>query len=84
MMRNVKSQPTTMLQMKLWKPERPVIGAGGAVIARAGLRAMLGAAEAVSHAAALGEITPAQAQEELCATIVAMVERARASTSATQ
>ena len=58
--------------------------AAGAVIARAGLRAMLGAAEAVSHAAALGEITPAQAQEELCATIVAMVERARASTSANQ
>ena len=58
--------------------------AAGAVIARAGLRAMLGAAEAVSHAAALGEITPVQAQEELCATIVAMVERARASTSATQ
>ncbi|QZI73180.1 TetR/AcrR family transcriptional regulator [Pseudomonas protegens] len=58
--------------------------AAGAVIARAGLRAMLGAAEAVSHAAALGEITPVQAQEELCATIIAMVERARLSTSAPQ
>jgi hypothetical protein len=36
---------------------------------------MLGAAEALSHAAAAGEITPVQAQEELFATIVAMVER---------
>ncbi|NBF09760.1 TetR/AcrR family transcriptional regulator [Pseudomonas sp. Fl4BN1] len=52
------------------------------VIATAGLRAMLGAAEAVSHAAALEEITPAQAQDELRATIMAMVERARANASA--
>ncbi|TVT80377.1 TetR/AcrR family transcriptional regulator [Pseudomonas sp. H3(2019)] len=41
----------------------------------AGLRAMLGAAEALSHAAATGEITPAQAQDELFETIVAMVDR---------
>src|SRR3989344_3374588 len=34
MMRNVKSQPTTTLQMKLWKPERVLIGAEGAVTAR--------------------------------------------------
>ncbi|MNF23872.1 DNA-binding transcriptional repressor AcrR [compost metagenome] len=44
-------------------------------IAPAGLRAMLGAAEALSHAAATEEITPAQAQDELFETIVAMVER---------
>jgi len=44
-------------------------------IAPAGLRAMLGAAEALSHAAANGEITPAQAQDELFETIIAMVDR---------
>ncbi|UVK96934.1 TetR/AcrR family transcriptional regulator [Pseudomonas sp. B21-048] len=49
--------------------------AGTGDIAPASLRAMLGAAEALSHAAATGEITPVQAQEELFATIVAMVER---------
>ena len=41
------------------------------------LRAMRGAAEALSYAAAHGEITAAQAEEELTAVIVAMVERAR-------
>lgn len=51
--------------------------AAGARLTTAGLRAMLGAAEALSHAAALGEISPEHAQEELRATIVAMVERAR-------
>ncbi|QXH38998.1 TetR/AcrR family transcriptional regulator [Pseudomonas sessilinigenes] len=55
--------------------------AEGAIISAAALRAMLGAAEAVSHAAALGDITPAQAQDELYANIVAMVERARANES---
>jgi AcrR family transcriptional regulator len=49
--------------------------AGTGVIAPASLRAMLGAAEALSHAAATGEITPVQAQDELFAMIVAMVER---------
>lgn len=44
-------------------------------IAHAGLRAMLGAAEALAHAAATGEITPEQAQHELFETIIAMVER---------
>ena len=39
------------------------------------LRAMLGAAEALSQAAATGEITAQQAQEELFDTIIAMVER---------
>lgn len=45
------------------------------VIASAGLRAMLGAAEALSHAAATGEITPDEAKNELFETIVAMVDR---------
>lgn len=44
-------------------------------IAPAGLWAMLGAAEALSHAAATGDITSAQAQDELFETIVAMVAR---------
>lgn len=44
-------------------------------IRSAGLWSMLGAAEALSHAAATGEITPSQAKEELLATIVAMAER---------
>ncbi len=48
---------------------------GGGAITPAGLRAMLGAAEALSHAAATGEITAAQAQDELFETIVAMVAR---------
>lgn len=45
-------------------------------IALSGLRAMLGAAEALSYAAATREITAAEAQEELAQTIVAMVGRA--------
>lgn len=49
--------------------------AGTGEIAQASLRAMLGAAEALSHAAATGEITPVQAQDELFATIVALVQR---------
>jgi AcrR family transcriptional regulator len=57
----------------------PFSGAGD--IAPAGLRAMLGAAEALSNAAATGEISAEQAQEELYQTIVAMVERARTGTS---
>ena len=44
-------------------------------ITLAGLRAMLGAAEALSHAAASGEISPGDAQEELFETIKAMVNR---------
>jgi AcrR family transcriptional regulator len=51
----------------------PVAGAGA--IAPAGLRAMLGAAEALSDAAASGEITAAAAKDELFETIVAMVGR---------
>lgn len=51
----------------------PFASAGG--IAPAGLWAMLGAAEALSHAAATGDITPVQAEGELLATIVAMVGR---------
>ena len=44
-------------------------------IAPAALRAMLGAAEALSYAAANAEITAKQAQDELFETIVAMVDR---------
>ncbi|MFC6340304.1 TetR family transcriptional regulator [Pseudomonas sp. CCM 7891] len=44
-------------------------------ITLASLRAMLGAAEALSHAAASGEINPVQAQEELFQTIKSMVNR---------
>ncbi|QVW26682.1 TetR/AcrR family transcriptional regulator [Pseudomonas hormoni] len=60
--------------------------AGAGEITAAGLRAMLGAAEALSHAAATGEICAGQAQDELFETIVAMVERSargRAGTDAT-
>lgn len=46
-------------------------------IARAGLRAMLGAAEALSYAAATGDITADQAEHELFETIVSMVVRSR-------
>lgn len=41
----------------------------------AGLRALVGAAEALSQAAACGELEPEAARQELQATIVAMVER---------
>jgi AcrR family transcriptional regulator len=54
----------------------PFIGA--AALSSAGLRAMLGAAEALSYAAATGEITAAQAKDELFEIIVAMVARNRA------
>lgn len=53
----------------------PFAGPGG--ITPAGLRAMAGAAEALSYAAANHEITAAQAQEELFQTIMAMVTRHR-------
>ncbi|AWA40243.1 TetR/AcrR family transcriptional regulator [Pseudomonas sp. 22105] len=52
--------------------------ADGAEIGQAGLRAMLGAAEALSQAAATNEISAEQARDELFATIIAMVERAAA------
>ncbi|WP_085711568.1 MULTISPECIES: TetR/AcrR family transcriptional regulator [unclassified Pseudomonas] len=53
--------------------------ADGGDITQAGLRAMLGAAEALSQAAATDEISAAQARDELFATITAMVERAAVS-----
>ena len=53
----------------------PFAPSGG--ITLASLRAMLGAAEALSHAAASGEIGPGEAQEELFETIKAMVNRKR-------
>ncbi|MDD1136377.1 TetR/AcrR family transcriptional regulator [Pseudomonas sp. TNT2022 ID233] len=52
--------------------------ADGAEIGQAGLHAMLGAAEALSQAAATDEISAEQARDELLATIIAMVERAAA------
>ncbi|MCK9800768.1 TetR/AcrR family transcriptional regulator [Pseudomonas sp. MAFF 302030] len=53
----------------------PFVGTGQ--ISNAGLRAMLGAAEALSHGAATGELSAEQAEEELFAVIVAMVERSQ-------
>lgn len=50
-------------------------------VTSAGLRAMLGAAEALSYAAAAGEITAAQAQDELFEIIVAMVARSEGGTT---
>ncbi|AZF05780.1 TetR/AcrR family transcriptional regulator [Pseudomonas sp. R5-89-07] len=49
--------------------------APGGRLSRAGLRAMLGAAEALSHAAASAEISREEAQQELLETILAMVKR---------
>ncbi|MFJ2683640.1 TetR/AcrR family transcriptional regulator [Pseudomonas sp. NPDC087342] len=49
--------------------------AGANTIKPASLRAMLGAAEALSNAAATGEISAGQAEEELFETIKAMIER---------
>lgn len=50
-------------------------------ITSAGLRAILGAAEALSYAAASGEITAAQAKEEIQAAIVATVQRQAAASA---
>lgn len=44
-------------------------------VSQAGLRAMLGAAEALSQAAAGGEVSREEAQQELLATILSMVNR---------
>jgi len=49
--------------------------AAGATVGTAGLRAMLGAAESLSQAAAHGEITADDAKHELFETITAMVAR---------
>lgn len=54
--------------------------APGKDITPAGLRAMQGAADALSYAAAVGDITPAQAKQELRDTIEAMVMRQRTDT----
>ncbi|MDD0974781.1 TetR/AcrR family transcriptional regulator [Pseudomonas fontis] len=48
----------------------------GGALSAAGLIGMLGAAEALSHAAAMAQITPQDAEEELFQSIVAMVQRA--------
>ncbi|MBT2298576.1 TetR/AcrR family transcriptional regulator [Pseudomonas fluorescens] len=59
---------------------QPFAGTRG--ITQAGLRAMLGAAEALSNAASTGEISASEAKEELLVSIVAMVDRtARISTN---
>ncbi|MFL6606677.1 MAG: TetR/AcrR family transcriptional regulator [Pseudomonas sp.] len=50
--------------------------AGNGRLSQASLRAMLGAAEALSDAAANGEISAEEAKGELFVTIVAMVKRA--------
>lgn len=52
--------------------------APGGKVSQVGLRAMLGAAEALSQAAATGEVSREEAQQELLATILAMVNRGRA------
>ncbi|MCD0504812.1 TetR/AcrR family transcriptional regulator [Bordetella petrii] len=51
--------------------------AGSRGIAPAGLWAMLGAADALSHAAVVGDITEQQAADELHETIVAMAKRSK-------
>lgn len=58
---------------KCRKALAPFIGPKG--ILPSGFWAMLGAADALSHAAATGEITARQAQDELYEIIVAMVSR---------
>ena len=52
--------------------------ASPASIPAAGLRAVLGAAEGLSYAAVNGELSAAEAQEELRQIILGMVARARA------
>lgn len=49
--------------------------AEGRAIPTAGLRAMLGAAEGLSHAATTGEVEASEAKQELFETIIAMVAR---------
>lgn len=51
--------------------------AGPQGLALPSLWAMLGAADALSHAAVAGDISPAQAQEELEQTILALVRRSK-------
>ncbi|MGQ2902367.1 MAG: TetR/AcrR family transcriptional regulator [Neoaquamicrobium sediminum] len=51
--------------------------ASGGELGQAGLWAMLGAADSLSHAAAMGEISSAQAKEELVAIIHGVVNRER-------
>lgn len=60
----------------------PFVGSGG--IAPAGLWSLLGSAEALSSAAATGDITAAQARDELSETIVGMVTRSARGDSADQ
>jgi hypothetical protein len=77
---SILSRSTSLIPMKsltllneAFRPRWPLIGPRG--IARAGFWAMLGAADALSHAAVTGEIIARQAEDELFETIVAMVDR---------
>lgn len=56
---------------------RALLAPFGGDLSKAAFWGMLGAADALSEAAATGDITPAQATRELSDTIVAMVERSR-------
>lgn len=51
--------------------------APGGTVSQVGLRAVLGAAEALSQAAASGEVSREEAQQELLETLLAMVNRGR-------
>ncbi|WP_285416087.1 TetR/AcrR family transcriptional regulator [Pseudomonas sp. efr-133-TYG-5] len=72
----IKREYEAIFLEKCRKVLSPFVGEGA--ITQAGLRAMLGAAEALSQAAASAEISAAQARDELFATILAMVARATA------
>lgn len=72
----VKRECETALIEKCRNVLAPFAGAKG--ITMAGLWGMFGAAEALSFAAATGDITAAQAEDELEETIVSMVQRSAA------
>ncbi|CAN7453346.1 TetR/AcrR family transcriptional regulator [Rhizobium sp. LjRoot98] len=69
----IKREYETVFTEKCRAALAPFSGTG--TIAAAGLWAMLGAAEALSYAAATGDITAAQAEDELYQTILSMVSR---------
>lgn len=69
----VKAEYEKPLMEKCRRALLPYAGKGG--IRPPALRAMVGAAEALSNAAATGELTAKQAKEELSALIVALVAR---------
>ncbi|CAN1601001.1 TetR/AcrR family transcriptional regulator [Pseudomonas sp. B21-028] len=71
---NIKREYEAIFLGKCRTVLEPFAGAG--TITQASLRAMLGAAEALSNAAATGEVSADEAKEELFVSIVAMVQRA--------